>query len=498
MALFERGYGLIIGVGEYSDPAWNVPIAERDARAIHAALTDPQAGGYPPGQVDLLTDAEASSNAALRALERLAARADHGDTVVIAITSHGALSERNLYTLATSDAAFVDGERIKHGTGLTITQLANALQAIRAERLLLVINACFAGYTSKLAAQGGLREMPSGAALPNAEGDTLLGSGKGRALITASRADQRSYFLPDDTHSIFGQALVDGLRGVGISPRSGYIGLFDLYTQVHQQTSRLSAMRGTPQEPMLSLLDGAGPFPVALYVGAEQRDERLIAHERPAAARIVQINIGTQNIDSSTNIDNRRIGADFNHSQLGDVRLGDAAGGNINDLHLPGVTNIDSLIDRLLPSRRPPDIIIPPFSDPPPVDTSTPPDDGGGPLIDFGSAQIGSINFKGDVVRGNVSKTVYNQGGADDEDSPAPPGDLQKIRARVEQARNVDEDARDDAANKIRQAQRAIDQGDRARAIQRIAEALEILDGMNNGYINSLARKLRNVRDALA
>jgi hypothetical protein len=94
-------------------------------------------------------------------------------------------------------------------------------------------------------------------------------------------------------------------------------------------------------------------------------------------------------------------------------------------------------------------------------------------------------------------KNVYNQGGAEDDRQHDPLSELQKIRGRVEGALNVDEDARDDAANKIKQAHRALDQGDSAKAAQRIDEALEILDAMSNGYINGLTRKLRAVRDTL-
>jgi hypothetical protein len=433
MGQFERGYGLVIGVGEYSNPDWNVPIAERDAQAIHALLTDPNAGGYPPNQVELLTNAAANSNAVLQALERLATRADQGDTVFIAITSHGALAENNLYTLATSEAEFIDSERIKNGTGLTIVQLANALKTIRAERLLLVINACFAGYTSKLATRGGLREAPSGSVIPDTAGDNLLGSGKGRALITASRADQRSYFLPDDTLSIFGQALSDGLRGVGISDRSGYIGLFELYSRVHQQTNKLAAMRGTAQEPMLSLIDGVGPFPVALYGGAEQQNAELIQRDPPKGMRVIQQTINAQNSQGT-------------------------------------IINPSGPVSQTFDNRK---------------------------VIDFGNAQIGSLKI-GDVVQGDLTKTVYNQGRSDDEDDALDPlAELPKIQQRVAVARNVDEFARNNAAFQISQATLALTQNNKALAIQYIDAALPLLDAMNNGYINSASRKLRAVRSAL-
>lgn len=420
MGIFEHGYGLVIGVGEYSDPAWNVPVAERDASDTHAALTDPAAGGYPPAQVELLRGAGASSTAVIQAFTRLATRAGAGDTVFIAITCHGALNnERDLYTLATSDAEFVGGERIRNGTGLHVAELAKALKSIRAERLLLVINACFAGHAGILATTGRLREAPTGTVIPNSESDSLLASGKGRALITASRADQRSYFQTDEPHTAFGQALIDSLRGVGISKSSGYLGLFEIYGRIHTQMSKLSASRGYRQEPVINLVEGVGPFPVALHSGADNPDASQIQQQTPAeGVRIVQMSI-----DNRT--DNRKV-------------------------------------------------------------------------IDFGSAQIGSVTFRGDVAQGDIVKTYYGGASTNTEDEHIDPlKELPKLQQRVAIARNVGTDERDEAELRIKQALNALTEGNRPKAVERIDQALAILDAMNNGYINSAARRLRDVRAAL-
>ncbi|NTW01812.1 MAG: caspase family protein [Oscillochloris sp.] len=428
MGAFTRGYGLIIGVSEYSDPTWNVPIVARDAHELHATLTDPAAAGYPPNQVELLCGA-VNSQTVIKALERLAARARSSDTVCIVFNGHGATTNRNLYTLATSDTVFEDTQHVRQGTGLSISKLAEALKSIQAERLLLVINACFSGYTSILAAKGGLREMPPVAGIPNSQVDTLLATGKGRALISASRADQHSYFQPDDPHTVFGQALIDSLRGVGISQRSGYIGLYELYEQIYQHVHKIAQINGIMQEPVLSLVEGVGPFPVALHSGAQAPEANKIQQTPPASAevRTVQISIGTQNIDNRKIIDKRKV-------------------------------------------------------------------------IDFNNSQIGSVNFHGDIAQRDAIRNYYGkQPGDSAEDKQFDPlHALQKLRRQIETARNVDEDARDDAASKIKQAHRALDKSDRVRAVQRINEALEILDAMNNGYISSAARKLRAVRDALA
>ncbi|EFO80709.1 hypothetical protein OSCT_1402 [Oscillochloris trichoides DG-6] len=138
---------------------------------------------------------------------------------------------------------------------------------------------------------------------------------------------------------------------------------------------------------------------------------------------------------------------------------------------------------------------------------------GDSPLIDFGQGnQIGEIHFQGDIARGDVNKT-YNYTGErgsshvdldalqdmlDAADRFDPIKELQKLMPRVSVARNVDEDLRKEAAQCIFQAIKALDAGKPALALERLDQALDILDTMQNGYINAITRKLRKVRMRIA
>jgi hypothetical protein len=415
MGQFEGGHGLVIGVSEYSDPAWNVPIADRDAADLHTALTDLQGGGYDRGRVELLRGPQATRERIAEELRVLGEQAEPGDTVFISFTGHGAIGDDNLYYLASSDAQFsADRRQIRKGTGYSIAQLAAALRSIRAERLLVVINACASGHLGALATRDGLRST----VVPEGAGNELLASGRGRALMTASRPDELSHFRPEDGNSYFGRALLSALGGAGASPASGYVGLFELYSAVYSQVQKAAAAAGLQQHPRLNLVDGEGPFPVARYPRASQSDPGLIQQLPPSGTdvRMVQIQ----------NIDNRKV-------------------------------------------------------------------------IDFGSAQIGSVTFRGDVAQGDIIKTYHGTQPADggDDEQLDPLKELPKLQQRVAIARNVDEFARNTAAFHISQAALALTQGKTAMAIQFIDQALPLLDAMNNGYINSAARKLRAVRDAL-
>jgi hypothetical protein len=417
---FPEGHTLVVGVGAYAEERWNVPTAQRDARDLARALSDPAAGGYSISNLDLALDSDATLVRVTRALQRIADRVEPAATVLISFSCHGALGEDGLYYLAMTDTRFTPDERIVRGTGLSVADLARALRLIPARRLLLIVNACFAGHLGARLGAGGIGpEVPVGSMLPDAASDDLANSGEGRAIITACRPDQRSYLLSSEANSFFGQALVEAVRGAGIGGQSGYIGLFELYESVYRQVVGAARSRiGQAQEPVLTLLQGVGAFPVASYRGAAG-DEARLSQRPPAGAAVREVPSVTVNITRKSSV------------------------------------------------------------------------------ISFDGATIMGDNRIGNVVQGDLTIIGGERLLSSEEEPQDPVRRLPLLRARVEVARNVDEDARDDAVNKLRQAERALGQRDTERASGRIQDALLILREMNNGYVNSVVRKLEALVSAL-
>ncbi|NTU83541.1 MAG: hypothetical protein HGA45_29920 [Chloroflexales bacterium] len=388
------------------------------AHLLGRALGDPQAAAYDPRAVELLVDGQATRAGVLAALARLANRAGPERIALVSFSGHGAHGDDGLYYLATADTRFTPQAQVAAGTGVSVADLARAIRAVPARRLLLVVNACFAGHVGARLGAGGIAPdplpAPAGAMLPDEAGNELVNSGEGRAIITASRPDQRSYFLSDDDHSLFGQALIDALRGAS----GGAVGLFELYEAVHTQVTGAARRRlGVAQDPALTLLQGVGPFPVAAGLGLTGR-EGAISQRPPAGAAVREVPPVTINVTNKRSV------------------------------------------------------------------------------ISFDNAQIMGDVSVGRVVEGDLYETNYGVAPAAPE-ADDPQRRLPLLRARIEVARNVDEDARDDAAGKLKQAERALGQGDSARARQRIEEALGFLRPMRNGYVNSVVRKLEDLAKSL-
>jgi hypothetical protein len=266
--IFDVGHALVIGVGSHKfHPQFNVPITARDAKAIRDLLGDPKTCAYPPQQTEFLHEDSATTADIIAALEDLKDRVTEDDTVFIYFSGHGAFGTDENYYLATHDVRFVNtgGKElsIEAGTGLSQVKLVELLKKIKAKRLLMIFNACHSGSLQPDALGRGEEGTAEGQSIPDVTTSALLGTGEGRIVISACKPDQLSSFLKTDDLTWFTKALKDGLLGKSI-PVGGTIRAFNLYTYVYEAVKQSADKFNVPQDPMITVLQGVGPFPVAL------------------------------------------------------------------------------------------------------------------------------------------------------------------------------------------------------------------------------------------
>jgi hypothetical protein len=409
---FTLGHALLIGVGTYQNSAWSAPITVADAQGLADALSDPTVSAYPPDQVTLVHDQEATCAGATTALQQLAERTTATDTVVIFFCGHGGLGTDGVYYFATHETVFV-GQRIQAGTGLATPDLLALLRAISAQKLLFIINACFSGHLSPTLGTEAAVGAPPSATL----GIDILATGEGRAIITASRPTQFSVYMPDAPHTFFGQALIDGLRGQAANS-GGYIGLYELYQNIYASVKAAAAGVSRQQEPVLTVLQGVGPFPVAFYPGATSGDLGTAPLQQTlppnAAVEVVPKTI---------------VQAIGHRAHAFNISSG-------------GGTKIDQ-------SRK---------------------------LIDFGRAQIqGSVSI-GDVAGRDMIKVNVSVADAAAVDTKQDLLDLiGKLQANVAALKDVPEGDREDAEDALRRAREGGEKGDKTRMIQKLESAQKIM-----------------------
>jgi uncharacterized caspase-like protein len=284
---FDNGHALVIGIGTYQhEPRLNVPITAADAVALATVLRDPAFCGYPESQVTLLHDAAASRAGILAALDSLAAQAGEGDTVLLFFCGHGDYGDDGDYYLTTTDTS-IQNRKVVSGTGLRQSELIDKLRAVKAKRMLLLVNACHSGELAPTLGPG--EEAFTGTPLPAKTANALLSTGAGRIIITACREEQVSYIGMGGL-TLFTQALINGLKGIGTSSSRGYLSVFDLYTHLYFTISEAVQQKyGKTQEPELTVLKGVGPFAVALYRGATTLGEFDAAATLPDGTAVREV-----------------------------------------------------------------------------------------------------------------------------------------------------------------------------------------------------------------
>lgn len=237
---FSQGHALVVGAGA------DLPMTVTDAKQVAAVLVDERRCAYPPAQVNLLTDAAANREAIRLGLKRLA---DQGPdvTVVIYFSGHGIATPMHHLMPYGYDL------RALATTAISGAEFSAALQAIRARKLLVVLDCCHAGGQAELQ---GVTKTP----IP-VEGLATLASGSGRVILASSRRDELSWA---NTSSFFTMALLEGLAGYGAAEQDGYARVLDIALWVGRRVPELS---GDQQHPLIKVSNLEDNFAVAWYAG---------------------------------------------------------------------------------------------------------------------------------------------------------------------------------------------------------------------------------------
>lgn len=261
MPVLDNAHALVIGIANYRHINTLPPTVLKDAQDIHDLLIDPQHCGYPPGNVRLLLDDQATQAAVRQALADLAARSDPDSTVFFYLSSHGGRIESGPYTgeyLLPVDTVYTAGESIAQ-TAISGNEFTAALRAIPARKVVVIFDCCHAGGIG----QPKDAAAPVLKALPESYYDALK-EGRGRVILASSRSTEFSYVMPGDENSLFTKHLLAGLRG-GIPGNDGLIRIFDLFEYVQPRVTGSQSR----QHPLFKA-EVEENFPVALYLGGQK------------------------------------------------------------------------------------------------------------------------------------------------------------------------------------------------------------------------------------
>jgi Caspase domain/TIR domain len=218
-----NAHALVIQIAKYP----RSPLPEvADATDLADVLRDPALCGYPPAQVQILHDHQATREAILGALQSLVATADADATVLFYFSGHGGQLDEVTYLLP------IDTEFSKIATtALSAAEFARALALLRARKVLLIFDCCHSGGLEAKDVE------PLRPGLPEAAHDALLQGRGGWALFASSDVDEASFVRAGERNGIFTKHFLAGLRGERPS-EDGYVRVLDLYEYLQPRVSQ--------------------------------------------------------------------------------------------------------------------------------------------------------------------------------------------------------------------------------------------------------------------
>ncbi|HEY1502166.1 MAG TPA: caspase family protein [Acidobacteriaceae bacterium] len=269
-------WALVVGIGHFGDRA--VPTLNyttSDAKSFADELRDPTIGRFPPANVKVLTDDQATTRNIKEQLNWIARNAKPNDLVVIYVATHG--SPRSLDSagganyIVTYDTEIGSTETpdqdALYATALPMVELANAVATrMKALRTAVILDTCYSGGAvtneSKLMGKGIANASPSSATLDR------MSQGTGRIVIAAARSDEESLESDQLHHGYFTYYLLQAVKAnKGLTPMS------QVFASVSQQVSdRVAADAKADgqtlgQHPVMSRSSNEADFALGVTVG---------------------------------------------------------------------------------------------------------------------------------------------------------------------------------------------------------------------------------------
>jgi hypothetical protein len=250
-----RRHALVIGVQDYQQGYKKLTHTVGDARAFADVLRT--AGRFPSDAVTFIENGTRTE--ILAALNSLRARVGDDDTVVIFFAGHGTLANgpdgRPHYFLVPRDGVAAD----IGSTGLRDDQLEEPIGALKARRIVVVLDACYSGGGSSTIRARAAAAQPSVAAPPRAP----IEPSAGRIVLSASQPDQPAY-EDDRRGGVFTSFLIEGLRGAADANRDGKISALELYDYVSTRVTEYTRHHHrVEQTPVLEVRGLAGQIVLA-------------------------------------------------------------------------------------------------------------------------------------------------------------------------------------------------------------------------------------------
>jgi len=211
---------LVVAAYEFEDPKFRaLRSPARDVEALASVLGDPAVGGF-----GVQTVVNQPGPVVQQELERFFSGRRPDDLLLVYFSCHGVKDAAGKLHFATTNTLF----ELLRSTGISASFVSEQLELTRSKRVVVLLDCCYSGAFLK-----GFRER----------GDDSISvsqlEGRGRAVITASRATEYAFEADELTSenaqpSVFTGAIVEGLTsGAADRDGDGLVTVEELYDYVY-------------------------------------------------------------------------------------------------------------------------------------------------------------------------------------------------------------------------------------------------------------------------
>jgi hypothetical protein len=228
-------YALVVGISKYKDSNYNLKLAAKDARDVHAFLEE-RKRFFVNVHAKLLLDENATRANILKALRKDFEPARPEDVVIIYLAGHGCSNPKvpDEYYFLPHD---VDHDNL-FGTAIMMND-AHVFKSIRSERILLVADSCMS--------EGFLAGLANGGATVPGDYFASFSNLQGRFGISAAGRGENAHELPKFGNGLFTFFFLKGLRGSAKTNRTGTITVREIFDYASAQTAQETRGRQNPQ-----------------------------------------------------------------------------------------------------------------------------------------------------------------------------------------------------------------------------------------------------------
>ncbi|MCK6547519.1 caspase family protein [Myxococcota bacterium] len=241
-----RLFVVAIGIDDYENPKYRLSYGKRDATAFADTLAERGRAIFTEVVRRDLVDRAATRDAIEAVLRDVKGAARPEDALVIFYAGHGVMSEdagTSDFYLVPSDVTNLYGDPAQLAAkGVSAKRLRELASEIRAQKQLLVIDACEAGAAIDTFAMRGAAEERAIAQLARSAGLVVL---------AATGNDQLASEVKILGHGVFTYAVLEALKGAADgSPKDGQITVKELEAYLNATVPELTQKhRGTRQYP---------------------------------------------------------------------------------------------------------------------------------------------------------------------------------------------------------------------------------------------------------